>query len=304
MHSSPASGYIGRFAPSPTGPLHFGSLVAAVASYLDARAHHGRWLVRIEDVDRQRRVEGADTAILQCLQAHGLFWDGTVLRQSQRDDYYRSMIAELRNREWVYHCICTRKMIRQAGGIYPGTCRLANHPPQNAAVRVKLNDPITRFEDRIQGPQHIQDPHALEDMVLQRRDGLYAYNLAVVADDIAQGVTHIVRGTDLLPTTAAHLSLYQSFKAPAPKYAHLPVAATEPGFKLSKQNKAAALDNQNAKANLIQALKFLHLGVPDTLHGTSCDKILNWAVDHFCCESLPGTQEIMVDKHQSTFYTD
>lgn len=304
MQTVPASTYTGRFAPSPTGPLHFGSLVAALASYLDARVHSGHWFVRIEDVDRQRSIKNADKAILDCLHAHGLQWDEPVRYQSACDDYYQTLIDTFFSRQLAYYCTCTRKMIRQQGEGAACNCRNAKHGPAGAAVRIKLDTPVLSFNDRIQGQQQAGSDCAIEDMVLRRRDGHYAYNLAVVADDIKQGVTHIVRGSDLLPTTLAHLSLYQMLNARPPTYAHIPVAATEPGYKLSKQNKATAIDPHNAKQNLVQALKFLHLYVPDTLHGASCDKILNWATKHFKCETLPKVSEIIVDKQQSAFYKD
>lgn len=296
------TGYVGRFAPSPSGPLHFGSLVAALASFLDARAHRGRWLVRMEDTDTPRCIAGADRAILTTLRAHGLYWDDEVLYQSTRSAAYQHVIDSLLDSQQAYFCTCTRKVIRQYPTGYPGACRHLGHGPQNAAVRFNMASPKTFFTDRIQGPQHIDEVHALEDFVLRRRDGLYAYNLAVVVDDIFQQVNHVVRGSDILPTTAAHLTLYNALGETPPTYAHIPVAATEHGYKLSKQNKAAPLDNQKAVKNLVMALNFLHLQVPDTLTRASCDKILAWAVSHFRCEQLPHVSEIIVDKRESTYY--
>ena len=294
--------YVGRFAPSPSGPLHFGSLVAALASFLDARAHRGRWLIRMEDTDAPRCIAGADQAILTTLRAHGLYWDDEVLYQSTRTVAYQQAINSLLATHQAYYCTCTRKVIRQYPEGYPGTCRHVGHGPQNASVRFNMALPETSFTDRIQGSQLINTAHALEDFVLRRRDGLYAYNLAVVVDDIYQQVNHVVRGSDILPTTAAHLTLYKALGKTAPTYAHIPVAATEYGYKLSKQNKAAPLDNQKATENLVMALNFLHLQVPDTLTRASCDKILAWAVSHFDCEKLPHVSEIIVDKRESTYY--
>ena len=304
-HSSAA--YVGRFAPSPSGPLHFGSLIAALASFLDARAHGGVWRVRIEDVDLPRCVSNADRWILATLHAHGLEWEGEVLYQSQRSEDYQRIIDAVLASQHAYYCTCTRKMIRQFGGVYPGTCRNAGatRPPDSqsaASIRLKLDDPVVEFNDRILGQQHFASGHAIEDFIIQRKDKLFAYNLAVVADDIHQQVTHIVRGSDLLETTVAQLSLYRLLGAPAPEYAHLPVAATEPGYKLSKQNKAIGLDNQRANENLIEALKFLNMTVPASLTKNNCDKILDWAIRHWDCNAVPKTREVIVDKSESTYY--
>lgn len=302
MSHHPSHSYTGRFAPSPSGPLHFGSLIAALASYLDARAHHGRWLVRMEDVDTPRCTAGADVQILQTLEAHGLNWDGEVVYQSARSEAYQQLISDMMDAGDAYYCTCTRKQIRALGGVYPGSCRGQRHSQDDASVRFAYHHPIAQFTDRIQGKQIIHNAHALEDFIVRRKDGLYAYNLAVVADDIWQGVTHIVRGSDLLDTTAAHLGLYRYWQQPAPVYAHIPVASTETGYKLSKQNKAAGLDNTRAAENLLQALKFLQLNPPDNLFAHNCDKILDWAVGQWCTDKLPKQAEIIVDKSESTYY--
>ena len=299
-HSSHS--YTGRFAPSPSGPLHFGSLIAALASYLDARAHRGRWLVRMEDVDIPRCIPGADKQILQALEAHGLGWDGDVVYQSARSEAYQQLVSNMLNAGDAYYCTCTRKQIRALGGVYPGTCRGQQQKKADASVRFACNNLTGQFTDRIQGSQSIHSPHALEDFIVQRKDGLFAYNLAVVADDIWQGVTHIVRGSDLLETTAAHIGLYRYWQQSVPAYAHIPVASTETGYKLSKQNKAVGLDNTRAAENLMQALKFLQLNPPDNLFAHNCDKILDWAVGQWCIDKLPKKAEIIVDKSESTYY--
>ncbi|RDV24204.1 tRNA glutamyl-Q(34) synthetase GluQRS [Alteromonas aestuariivivens] len=294
--------YIGRFAPSPSGPLHFGSLIAALASYLDARSQNGRWLVRMEDIDEPRCIPGADQLILKALEAHGLGWDGEVVYQSQRHTLYADTVDALLASQDAYYCTCTRKQIKAQGGAYPGTCRDAGHGPQNAAIRLRVKTPITRFEDAIRGLVTINDPHALEDTIIKRRDGLFAYNLVVVLDDIAQGVNHIVRGSDLLSTTAAHLSLYHRLSEKPPKYAHIPVAATTPGRKLSKQNRAKALDLNRVEANMRQALAFLNMVPPwpdkeDTLSG-----LLAWARSQWEYKTLPQCGEIIVAERDSPYH--
>lgn len=300
---TPHSAYTGRFAPSPSGPLHFGSLIAAVASYCDARAQHGRWLVRMEDVDSPRCVPHADQWILDALVAHGLHWDGPVWYQSARDTAYQQVIEQLQAAGRIYYCTCTRKMIRQQGGHYPGTCRGQQRPLDDAAIRLHIDTPVTHFDDRLLGLINASAEHPVEDFIIRRKDGLYAYNLAVVVDDIAQQVSHIVRGSDLVDTTVAQLSLYQLLGAPAPSYAHVPVAATAPGFKLSKQNKATRLDVHRASTNLVAALAFLNLRVPTALQRTSCDKILAWAVAHWDIRALPQRREIIVADHESPYHS-
>ncbi|QJR81437.1 tRNA glutamyl-Q(34) synthetase GluQRS [Alteromonas pelagimontana] len=295
--------YIGRFAPSPSGPLHFGSLIAAVASYLDARAHQGKWLLRIEDIDTPRCIAGADKAICEALVAHELLWDGDILYQSQRLAEYQSVVDHLLQLQQAYYCTCTRKEIKAQGGVYPGTCRLAKRDSEGAAIRVKLDNPVTTFNDRIRGRETITEAHALEDTIIKRRDGLFAYNLVVVLDDIYQQVTHVVRGSDILPTTATHLSLYAILGKPAPQYAHIPVAAVEKGRKLSKQNRAAPLNLATPSQNLMQALAFLNIIVPDYLRTANCQEILHWAVAQWNCNKLPPQSEIIVGGCKSTYHS-
>jgi glutamyl-Q tRNA(Asp) synthetase len=293
--------YTGRFAPSPTGPLHFGSLIAALASFLDARANHGQWLVRMEDIDRPRCVEGADERILECLVAHELRWDGEVRYQSEQLNDYEDVLQQLLAQKALYACECTRKQIKATGGVYQGTCRERDLPPMGNALRLKCDQPVTRFTDQLLGPITISDPHALEDTVLRRRDGLHSYNLVVVVDDIAQGVNHIVRGSDLLTTTAAHLTLYRQLGKTPPSYTHIPVAATSSGRKLSKQNHARSLDNQRALQNLQQALKFL--GFSDIAnHHNSISALLNAAIAAWQYNKIPKRHEIIVDGAESTYH--
>lgn len=268
--------YIGRFAPSPTGPLHFGSLVAALASFLDAKAHNGKWLLRIEDVDIPRCQPDSPKLICEALKTHGMQWDGDVLYQSTRDSIYQSYIDKLLETQQAYYCQCTRKQIRALGGVYQGTCR--NKGLTSGAIRFCNDNPVARFTDRLLGETEITDPHALEDTVLKRRDELYAYNLAVVVDDHEQGVTHIVRGEDLLDTTSAHLSLYKTFDFPAPNYAHVPLAKDANGNKLSKQNHAPAVNLENAEQNLLAACEFLGLSTKSLSNKSHIDEILSIAI--------------------------
>ncbi len=248
--------YIGRFAPSPSGPLHAGSLVAALASWLDARAHEGRWLLRIEDVDTPRTVPGADECIMQQLRALSLHWDGDVIWQSQRGDAYQAAFEALEARGLVYGCGCTRREIadsalrgQAAPGAdgerpYPGTCRHGLPPGRQArAWRLVMPDGQERFEDRWLGPQAQDVAQAVGDIALKRADGLWAYQLAVVVDDGFQGVTDVVRGADLLSSTARQRVLGRLLGLPPVRYLHVPlILDPASGLKLSKQNGAPPID--------------------------------------------------------------
>ncbi len=256
--------YHGRFAPSPTGPLHFGSLVAAVGSYLDARANQGKWLVRMEDIDASRTVPGAADTILRTLEAMGMTWDGEVLYQSQRDDVYRAALQLLRKRKLVYPCACSRREIADSaiggidGPVYPGTCRsglLAGRAAR--AERVLTRGAKIEFTDAIQGKMVHNLERQIGDFVVQRADGPYAYQLAVVVDDAAQGITDVVRGADLLDSTPRQIHLQQLLGLTTPRYAHLPVAVNVMGEKLSKQTLAAAIAPESSVAILNAALVFL-----------------------------------------------
>lgn len=237
--------YIGRFAPSPSGELHFGSLIAALGSYLQARARHGRWLVRIEDIDPPREVPGAAETILRQLEHYGLHWDGDVLWQSQRHDAYREALAWLHEQGLSYYCTCTRARIQSIGGIYDGHCRELHHGPDNAAVRIRQQHPVTQFTDQLRGIIHADEKLAREDFIIHRRDGLFAYNLAVVVDDHFQGVSEIVRGADLIEPTVRQISLYQLFGWKVPDYIHLPLALNPQGAKLSRQKHTGRISASN-----------------------------------------------------------
>ena len=255
--------YRGRFAPSPTGPLHFGSLVAAVASWLDARAAGGEWLVRIEDVDTPRTVPGAADEILRALEAYGLQWDGAVAWQSRRTALYDEALARLRAIGATYRCKCSRREISDSGlvgpegAIYPGTCRGLALGPDVVTERFDVAGTHIAFRDRAQGPVAQDLERDIGDFVVRRRDGLHAYQLAVVVDDAAQQVTDVVRGADLLWSTPRQVALQRRLGYPTPRYLHVPVATNERGEKLSKQTLAPALDARNAPDDLRAALAFL-----------------------------------------------
>ncbi len=294
---SEATPYRGRFAPSPSGSLHFGSLVAALGSYLQARSQQGLWQVRIEDIDPPREVRGAAADILQTLQAYGLHWDGEVIYQSNNSGYYEQVLAQWSAQQRCYACACTRKMIQQSGGLYRGVCRDKKLPEKDHALRINLGNiahPVEHFKDLLQGHIRLDHRQAREDFIIKRKDGLYAYNLAVVIDDINQGITEVVRGADLLYTTGKQLTLYQLLNKKPPTYLHLPVAVTAPGKKLSKQNHALAISKDDPLPTLVAALAFLGHPVPARLHRTSCTTILTWAIENWSLEKLPKRTEIQI----------
>jgi glutamyl-Q tRNA(Asp) synthetase len=285
--------YIGRFAPSPTGPLHAGSLVAALASWLDARAHGGQWLVRIEDVDIPRCIPGADQRILQQLATCGLVPDAPVMWQSQRGDAYQAALDVLIAKGWAYPCGCSRKEIEEAqtlmghtrerhtAAVYPGTCRDGLNGKVARAWRLnvqrviddlQLPTPLT-WQDRLLGGQQQDVAKEVGDFVLRRADGLWAYQLAVVVDDAAQGITHIVRGADLTDNTARQIVLQRALGFPTPSYMHTPLVLGENGEKLSKQNGAQALDLSHPLAALNAAAALLHLA-PES--GSVSDALTHW----------------------------
>jgi len=265
------SAYVGRFAPSPTGPLHFGSLVAAVASWLDARAACGRWLVRIEDVDTPRTVAGASDAILSTLEALGLTWDGAVLRQGARTARYAEALETLRRAGQLFRCDCSRREVADSalrgpeGAVYAGRC-LADrdiftrepHPRMTScAVRFAVAAGEVSFDDRVQGRITQDVAREIGDFVLRRRDGLFAYQLAVVVDDAEQGVTDVVRGADLLGSTARQIALQRALGYASPRYLHFPVVVDRAGDKLSKQTRALPVDASRGPEAIAAALRCL-----------------------------------------------
>ena len=284
------SDYVGRFAPSPSGELHFGSLIAALGSYLQARANQGRWLVRIEDIDPPREVPGAAQTILRQLEHYGLHWDGEVLWQSQRHDAYREQLAWLQAQGLSYHCTCTRARIQSVGGIYDGHCRTLGLGPENAAVRLHQTKPVLQFEDSLRGTTVTNEQLAREDFIIHRRDGLFAYNLAVVVDDRFQGVTEIVRGADLIEPTVRQISLYRHFDWAEPGYIHLPLALNSDGNKLSKQNHAPALSPGDPRPEIIRALQFLHQDSVKEWQDLSIEDLLKHAVLNWRLSAVPKIQ--------------
>jgi glutamyl-Q tRNA(Asp) synthetase len=282
--------YIGRFAPSPTGPLHLGSLCTAVASYLDARSQGGHWLLRIENIDPPREQAGATEAIIQSLRTHGLNWDGDILEQRSRSAAYDAALDTLLKTGDAYYCSCSRRQLQERNGIHPKEC-IAPVDPQDAAIRLRVNDSSFSFDDRLQGPQR-QPLAETGDFVLRRRDGLYAYQLAVVVDDIAQHINNIVRGIDLMDSTGRQLLLYERLQRPAPRFMHLPVLVDEHGDKLSKQAFAPAIDDQQAEPNLRRVLTLLNQAAPPT--GLSCCDILDWASQRWNLDAIPDKSAIAV----------
>ncbi|EAR23362.1 tRNA glutamyl-Q(34) synthetase GluQRS [Nitrococcus mobilis] len=283
------SSYIGRFAPSPTGPLHFGSLVAALGSWLDAHAQGGRWAVRIDDLDRPRNVPGADGSILRTLDGFGLWWDGPVAYQSKREEAYRAALVHLQRAGLAFPCGCSRREISRtgrlgpAGYIYPGTCR-AGRPidrPLRSWRMLSRSAPI-RFQDRACiGIQEMDLERMVGDFVICRADGLYAYHLASVVDDAALGVTDVVRGGDLLNCAPPQILLQRKLGLPTPRYLHLPVARDTEGKKLSKQTQAPPVHPHRAGAWLHSALAFLRQAPPAELRAAPPGELLGWALRHW-----------------------
>jgi glutamyl-Q tRNA(Asp) synthetase len=316
--------YRGRFAPSPTGALHFGSLVAAVGSYLEAKSRNGIWLLRMEDLDPPREQAGAADSILRALEACGLAWDGDIMVQSRRAEAYRAALARLETQGLVYVCGCSRREIadsqlryapprgvhetslaraseRGSGVegspdgalIYPGTCRKGLAPGKAArATRVRVGDALIEFEDRVQG--RIRQDLAAEvgDFVLLRADGLFAYQLAVVVDDAEQGITDIVRGADLLDSTPRQIYLQQRLGLSTPRYLHLPAAVNAAGEKLSKQTRAAPVDARDPVPALARVMQFLGQSPPEELYRESLSAFWAWALAHWDAARIPRASSL------------
>jgi glutamyl-Q tRNA(Asp) synthetase len=285
--------YRGRFAPSPSGFLHFGSLIAALASFLQAKSQQGLWLVRLEDIDPPREQLGASKAILKTLDAFGLHWDETELYQSQQTALYNDVLTSLAEQKQSYNCQCTRAEIKAIGGVYQGHCRSLNRPLENSATRVINTVGISHYQDLIQGEVSCNKALAQEDFIVFRKDGLFAYQLAVVVDDIFQGINHVIRGCDLLEPTARQLSFFKLLQCPAPKYGHVPLAITPDGYKLSKQNKAPAINNNKPQPALFAALHFLGQQPPNELETYPVNDIIQWAIAHWSLEKVPKQREIV-----------
>ncbi|WNO09469.1 tRNA glutamyl-Q(34) synthetase GluQRS [Teredinibacter sp. KSP-S5-2] len=300
------SPYIGRFAPSPSGPLHTGSILCALASYLDAKANAGTWLVRMEDIDPPREEPGAKERILKTLQQHSLCWDGEILYQSTRSSAYTEALTNLKAKQLGYHCDCNRKRLLSINHIYDGHCRNRDILQQlpysirlncdNAVHQYGLPPEIT-FKDAIQG---VQKENVLEqgDFVIHRKDGLFAYQLAVVVDDIYQGITHIVRGADLLDTTAKQIFLTKLLQGQAINYGHIPVIVDSTGAKLSKQNHAPAVNDETPQANLLQVAKLLGLDCSRLSTQHSTREILTSLIAQWSIKNIPRQRSIAYESIQ------
>lgn len=305
----------GRFAPSPTGALHFGSLIAAVGSYCEALSRGGDWLVRMEDLDRMREAPGAANDILRALEACGFEWQGPVMFQSRRNDAYRAAFERLKSADAIFPCACSRREIadsiqqfgraqrayaprespEQSELAYPGICRDGLPPGRTArAFRVRVGDAVIAFQDAVQGAYREELSRQVGDFVVLRADAQFAYQLAVVVDDAEQGVTDVVRGADLLESTARQIHLQRLLGLPLPRYAHLPVAINALGQKLSKQTLAPPLDPERAPAELVRALEFLGQAPPRALASANVARIWTWARENWSLARVPCLRAIMV----------
>jgi glutamyl-Q tRNA(Asp) synthetase len=295
--------YRGRFAPSPTGPLHFGSMVAAVGSFLQEKSRGGEWLVRMEDLDPPRVVPGAADEILRTLEAFGLHWDGAVMYQSRRHGVYEAALNMLERLDVIYPCACSRREIADSsvsgvdGPVYPGTCR-AGLPSGRAprAWRVRVNGRAIEFVDAVQG-RIVRDLAAdFGDFVVRRADGYFAYQLAVVVDDAEQGITEIVRGADLIESTPRQMHLQDLLGLPTPDYLHLPVALNARNEKLSKQTLALPVDAAHPQQLLLRVLQFLGQEPPMDLADGSIEDFWRWAVAHWKAERVPRVTGVVVER--------
>jgi glutamyl-Q tRNA(Asp) synthetase len=291
--------YRGRFAPSPTGPLHFGSLVAAVGSYLDARHHHGEWQLRIEDIDPPREVPGATNAILRTLEAFGLEWDGPVCYQSRCGERYEAALVRLEQLGLLYGCACTRREIPDSGmpgaggAVYPGTCRGGLPPGRTTrSLRVRVDDSDIGVPDRLQHQTRQSLREAVGDFVVRRADGPIAYQLAVVVDDGAQRISHVVRGADLLDSTPRQIYLQRLLGLPSPDYLHLPVAVNGAGEKLAKQTRAREVGREHDGRVLQDVLRFLHQRLPESADDATAGELLRWAIEHWDVGAIPAARTL------------
>jgi len=291
--------YRGRFAPSPTGPLHFGSLVAAVGSYLEAKTRGGLWFLRMEDLDPPRERPGAAGAILRALEACGMTWDGEIMYQSRRSAAYAAAFARLQAQGLVYPCACTRREIadsslnRDGALIYPGTCRNGIAPGKTPrAWRVRVDNTPIDFEDALQGTARQDLASEVGDFVLLRADGLYAYQLAVVVDDAEQGITDVVRGADLLDSTPRQIYLQRLLGLGTPRYLHLPAAVNAAGEKLSKQTRAAPVDERDPVPVLVQVMDFLGQVPPAELRRAPLAEFWRWALAHWDAKRIPRRRSL------------
>jgi len=294
--------YRGRFAPSPSGSLHFGSLIAATASYLDAKANKGKWLLRIEDVDTPRVRDGAIQSIIHTLDTYGFEWDESILYQSQRFDAYQAALDELIAAKHVYPCSCSRKSLNKiakfgtCGLIYPGLCRNGLHQAESQlrTQRLLTNNNAIEFYDRAKGVQSQRLESEVGDFALKRSDGIYTYQLAVVVDDAYQGITDIVRGEDLLDNTARQLYLQQLLGYSRPRYLHFPTARDKSGNKLSKQNHAPEIQVKNKRLNIHKSLAFLGQHPPDINNFDNTTDLWKWAINHWDSSDIKSNHSMSI----------
>ncbi len=301
VHDTPT--YIGRFAPSPTGPLHLGSLYTALASFLDAKAQQGKWLLRIDDLDTPRNATGSVDSILKTLEAFALHWDNHVYFQSDYLDTYNTILASLQRDNTIYPCTCSRKTlaaslteIASAEGVYPNTCRNNKFPcHQPHALRVRTDDRMISFDDRLQGliNHHLARQHG--DFILKRKDHIIAYQFAVVIDDDRQGVNHVVRGMDLLDSTPKQIYLQQLLGFSTPDYLHVPIIADNLGFKLSKQTHAQAVGLTSPVHVIFKLLNLLKQHPPLELQHASATELVNWAIAHWNPATLKNIRTIPLE---------
>lgn len=293
------SNYRGRFAPSPTGPLHFGSLLAAISSYAQARQHNGQWLVRIEDIDLPRCDPAFSTDILKTLECYGMNWDEEIIYQSQRDELYQTVLDDLSAKNHSYGCACSRKQINEnitdadKQPVYPGTCRNGLKEGSIArSIRLRTNNKTITFNDLIQGNYSQNIASQVGDFIIKRADNIFAYQLAVVVDDEMQNITEIVRGSDMLDSTPRQIFLQQLLAYSTPAYMHIPIAVTAEGQKLSKQNRALPVATDDPRATLIEALTFLQQQPPQDLQDCDIDSIWAWIIQHWSVKAIPAQYAI------------
>lgn len=291
------SRYRGRFAPSPSGPLHFGSLIAAVGSYLQAKSQQGQWLVRMEDIDQPRMMPGAADSILRTLERYALHWDDSIWVQSERLERYQEMLDALSKQSLIYACDCNRARIASLDDGYDSHCRERQLTTSPIAYRLKAPHTATAFFDAVQGPIEINPALCQEDYILKRRDGLFAYQFVVVVDDLDQGITEVVRGADLIELTTRQQALMQLFQAKGPHYAHLPLAVQTPGFKLSKQNHAPSVHDWPVSQTLSAALTFLGHTPPKELKGAHAFELLSWATGVWDLNKVAACHELAADSY-------
>lgn len=301
------SRYIGRFAPSPTGPLHFGSLVAAVASFLQARAHSGLWLLRIEDIDPPREQAGATDLILKALETYGFEWDGDVIYQSRSAAAHEAALRTLLNDHLAYRCGCSRRDLADAprgglGTIYPGTCR-NGCDAEEAAIRLRTTDVPVEYVDGLQGKRIQKLESESGDFIIKRRDGLIAYQLAVVVDDELEGITEIVRGIDIMDSTPRQIWLQQLLGFRTPEYLHIPVITHPDGDKLSKLTGAPGIPLDDFRETLVGALCILRQGPPDDLADSSLPDIWRWANYNWKIERLQRLGSVSIDTINANILT-